>query len=225
MSGVARLLDKLERLRQADRALSIPGACQHHYRLGPPVADVELRRFERLHRVTLPVGYRDFLLRLGNGGAGPYSGFLPLDGAIISAEEGFLARPFPYHVWWNGIDPPDWWTLPNAQDLDERAAPRQAGYDANGHVQGTLRLAHEGCGYYRILVISGAERGHIWSDERAGDGGIMPLPYHPGPYQAEGSSLIPVAGAAARLTFLQWYEEWLDTSLRQIQASLGGPLT
>jgi hypothetical protein len=224
MPDVARVLDKLERLRHADRELSVPGARQHRYRLGPPLADGDLRRFERLHRVTLPDEYRGFLLRAGNGGAGPYSGLVPLEATVISAEEGFLARPFPYRHWWNGISPPDWWALPDAHALDERAAPHQAGCAADAHVQGTLRLAHEGCGYYRLLVVSGAERGHIWSDERAGDGGILPLPYRPGLYRTEGSSLIPLGGATARMTFLQWYEDWLDTSLQRahLQTPSGG---
>jgi hypothetical protein len=65
-----------------------------------------------------------------------------------------------------------------------------------------------------ILVVSGAERGHVWSDERADDGGI--LPYHPGPYRTEGFSLIPLSGARVRMTFLQWYEDWLDTSLQRL---------
>jgi SMI1/KNR4 family protein SUKH-1 len=215
MPDIARVLDKLERLRDADQELSLYGAHQHRYRLGPPLADGDLRRFERQHRMSLPVEYRAFLLQAGNGGAGPYAGLLPLEAALISADEGFLARPFPYRHWWNGVSPPDWWELPNAHELDERSAPHEADYSANVRVQGTLRLAHEGCGYYCILVVSGAERGHVWGDERAGDGGIMPLPYRPGPYQIEGSSLLPISGATARMTFLEWYEDWLDTSLQR----------
>ena len=33
--------------------------------------------------------------------------------------------------------------------------------------------------------------------------------------QIEGSSLLPNSGATARMTFLEWYEDWLDTSLQQ----------
>jgi hypothetical protein len=223
MSDIAHLLDKLERLRQADHALSLFGARDHRYQLGPPVTESKLARFERLHRVMLPGGYRDFLLHAGDGGAGPYYGLYSLETALISAGEGFLAHPFPYQHWWNGIDPPDWWASPHAEDLDEHSAPRHADYDADRHVQGTLRLAHEGCGYYCLLVISGAERGHMWSDGRSGDGGVLPLPHHPGPHRAEGSSLIPIESPATRLTFFAWYEEWLDTSLRTIEISRAEP--
>jgi len=219
MSDLARILGKLEQLHHADRGLSVPGARQHRYRLGPPLAVRDLRCFELLHHVRLPDEYRTFLLQAGNGGAGPYAGLVPLEAAVISTDEDFLARPFPYRHWWNGISPPDWWALPNAHELDDHTAPHQADYAADAQVQGTLRLVHEGCGYYRILVVSGAERGQVWSDERAGDGGVFPLPYHPGPYRTEGFSLIPLSGAMVRMTFLQWYEDWLDTSLQRIHPS------
>jgi hypothetical protein len=55
MPDIARVLDKLERLRDADRELSLYGAHHHRYRLGPPLADGDLRRFERLHQISLPV--------------------------------------------------------------------------------------------------------------------------------------------------------------------------
>jgi hypothetical protein len=216
MSDFARVLDKLEQVRHADQELSVPGALQHRYRLGPPLAVSDLRRFELLHHVRLPAEYRTFLLHAGNGGAGPYTRLLPLEEALLSADVAFVARPFPYQHWWNGMSPPDWWALPDAHECDDRSTPHQADYAADAHVQGTLRLAHEGCGYDRLLVVSGAELGHVWSDERAGDGGILPLPSPPGPYRTEGFSLIPLSGATVRMTFLQWYEDWLDTSLLRL---------
>lgn len=214
MPDIASVLDKLERLRLADPELANFGASKHRYRLGPALTEGDLLHFELLHGVTLPADYREFLRQAGNGGAGPCYGLVPLEAAVISADAGFLARPFPYQHWWNGISPPDWWALPDAHLRDETTAPYQADYGADAHMQGTLRLAHEGCGYYRILVVSGTERGHVWRDERAGSGGIMPEPYQPGPYRTDGFSLIPSDGAA-RMTFLEWYEDWLDMSLQR----------
>jgi hypothetical protein len=214
-----RLRDNLKRLSEQDKRLALFGASRHRYHLGPCLTLDEVERFEQAHRVTLPEDYRAFLVEVGNGGAGPYYGLASLEEAILSNEEELLARPFPYRQWWNGMDPPDWWDLPNAQSLVGDL--HFADYDANHHVQGTLRLAHEGCGYYRLLVICGAERGHMWSDERAGDGGIMPLPFDSAPHRLEGAFLISISDPKARITFSEWYADWLDRSLQQIQKAQG----
>jgi hypothetical protein len=94
-----------------------------------------------VHHVRLPAEYRTFLLHAGNGGAGPYTGLLHLEAALLSADVDFVARPFPYQHWWNGMSPPDWWALPDAHERDDRSAPHQADYAADAHVQGTLRVA------------------------------------------------------------------------------------
>ena len=52
---------------------------------------------------------------------------------------------------------------------------------------GNLCLGHQGCGLFFVLVVTGPERGQVWS---LGDGGIQPL--------------------APRCNFLEWYEYWLD---------------
>lgn len=211
------LLDKLAQLREADRDFGVFGSEQHHYRLGPCLTEKQIQQFEQRHRITLPQEYRAFLLHVGNGGAGPYYGLLPLESSVVSEEGDFLTRPFPYSNWWNGMTPPNWWNVVSEQREPAQFDPfREEEYFADIHVQGALRLAHEGCGYYRLLVVSGPERGHIWSDERAGDGGIFPLPYQSGSYYVEGFYLIPVEPHSPRVTFSQWYLEWLDKTLQKM---------
>lgn len=210
-----RILDKLNRLREADQELNVFGADTHQYRLNAPLTEDDVLRFEREHGLSLPSDYRQFLRHVGNGGVGPYYGLYSLADAVESDDPGFLARPFPHRHWWNGCDPPNWFDLPDAH-LATPTAESEAAYFASEHVQGSLRLAHEGCGYHRILVVSGPERGTVWSDERASDGGITPMPYANGPFHVEGHYLIPDDGELPRTSFLQWYEEWLDTSLAQV---------
>jgi hypothetical protein len=41
---------------------------------------------------------------------------------------------------------------------------------------GPLNIAHEGCGAFFRLVITGAARGQVWFDDRASDSGITPGP-------------------------------------------------
>jgi hypothetical protein len=55
------------------------GAAQHRYELRPPLSEARLLEIEAASGCRLPPDYRDFLLELGDGGAGPYYGLVPLD--------------------------------------------------------------------------------------------------------------------------------------------------
>jgi len=198
MATTERLRAKLNQLRTLDLHLQLPGADQHRYHLNPPLEEADLATFEAQHGIILPSDYRQFLLQMGNGGAGPYLLF-PLAETQQGHNSTYLSHPFRYTQWWNGMNPPNWFDLnlsPDEMDL----VIQEADYYASSHVQGTLRLAHEGCGYYDLLVVSGTERGHMWIDLRAGGAGIGPFP----DYQS-----------THRLTFSAWYEAWLNTSLQR----------
>jgi hypothetical protein len=199
MRDIEGILHKLALLRNADPQFRVFGTDHHHYQLNPCLTESEARAFEQRYGVTLPEEYRAFLLRAGNGGAGPGYGLFPLPEAIISDEEGYLARPFPHTEWWNGMESPNWWDLPDAHELTTTDSHSVDGYFSVERVEGSLRLAHDGC-YYKHLVVIGPERGHIWEDGRAGDGGILPEPYVKGPYRVEGRLLIPKHGTPQRLT-------------------------
>lgn len=63
--------EKLERLRLKDATFARFGAFKHQYQLGAPLSKQELADAERWYQIQLPQDYREFLLYLGNGGAGP----------------------------------------------------------------------------------------------------------------------------------------------------------
>ena len=69
----------LEKARTADAELKQFGAKDHQYQWNPPTALAEVEAFERDLGVTLPEGYRDFLLQAGDGGAGPFYGLFSLE--------------------------------------------------------------------------------------------------------------------------------------------------
>lgn len=194
---VTRLHAKLTELRGRDTQFSVFGSSTHRYRLNPCLSEHQVREAETRYGISLPEDYRLFLLRVGNGGAGPYYGMFRLEDSLEHSLDDvrFLQAPFPHVQAWNmspeelGLDP--------GRDY----AAFDEAYFTDTHAQGALRICHEGCAYYYLLVIAGRERGHMWWDARASDGGIHPVM---APQQPHG-----------RLSFLAWYERWLDQSLGQ----------
>ena len=74
------------------------GESKHGFRLGPPLGEGELAAFEQVHGVSLPAGYRAFLTEIGNGGAGPYYGLVPLEkwrALNLSANTGSMSVFLP----------------------------------------------------------------------------------------------------------------------------------
>ena len=73
-----KLHKQLKRAGEADWDLSRFGTDQHKYQLKPPASEEAVAAFEARFHVSLPEGYRDFLLWMGNGGAGPFYGLYRL---------------------------------------------------------------------------------------------------------------------------------------------------
>jgi hypothetical protein len=168
------------------------GAEHHKYRMNPPIAPGELETFEVLHGIRLPEDYRCFLLEVGDGGAGPAYGVLPL-------------RYWAWHVSeWNHLtgSPRPLVERPSASylaspcqlraDVDydgtwqERLAPQD--YDS---FQGMMAVCYQGCADCVLLVVSGAERGRLVSVGESWNPPVfLPMP-----------------------DFLSWYETWQDSVL------------
>lgn len=155
----------------------------HQLVINPPIPLEELIDFEKTYSLSLPEGYRRFLLEIGNGGAGPYYGLIPLEkwttaywdenyGFRFNKLEHLLgeckARPLSDKDY--GVRPEDEW-LPDWS-------------------RGTITLCDQGCNYYGLLVVRGKERGRICYMAMMGEPYYMP-----------------------DLDFLSWYERWLDEVL------------
>jgi hypothetical protein len=132
----------IDRLRSLDRRRVVFGATHHAYRFNEPIQVTEVERFERTHGVSLPVPYRRFIAELGNGGAGPYYGIMPLE---LDAPQ--LLEPFPY------TEP----FTPNQEDED---------LSLESDIPGTISIAEYGCGIYILLVVRGFAAGQVWVDAR-----------------------------------------------------------
>jgi hypothetical protein len=188
------------------------GAKVHHFQLNPPLSEVEVVAFERMHNVTLPRDYRQFLTDVGNGGAGPFYGIFPLGktddnfGLRVWQEDdslvGVLSAPFPFEEEWNDLSarPAD-----DLADQDESEYWRQLDtfeevYWGNSLVNGAIPICHEGCALRIWLVVTGTQAGYLWEDRRSENGGLIPL------QSPDGSSA----------TFSSWYYEWLNACLATI---------
>jgi hypothetical protein len=154
---------KLALLRGRDPHYQIFGANVHRYRMGAPLTEEQVATFELEYAVTLPDGYRQFLLKVGSGGAGPYYGVLPLGHHKTALH--LLSQPFPHAADWNEEYLPD----------DE--------YFSDELTRGAMRICNTGEGGYELLVVTGTDAGNIWADGRYANQGLMPLPHSRDPLQ------------------------------------------
>lgn len=150
------------------------------FSLDPTLSVDELQAFERLHRITLPEGYRDFLLTVGNGGIGPPSYGLAKLGEVAPDmhpdQKAFwskltkIGQVFPFTRCW---------VWENDETSDEGKT--------EDIEKGSIYIGNDGCGMYWHLVVTGPDRGIPWMI--CGEG-IQPV--------------------CPKREFLQWYEDWLD---------------
>jgi hypothetical protein len=204
--------DKLELLRQLDTNLEIFGSEKHRYILNPTLSPDTIRQFEAKHRITLPVDYAAFLTTLGNGGAGPFYGLEPFENAIFDdldykRVDGLLnpSKPFLYTEVWNMEFIPKVSEDENKEEYDRQYEEFTDLYFDIEHTNGVLAICNYGCGITLNLVVNGQEHGNIWTDDRGNDGGIYPTIQ---------------LGEKAKITFLDWYELWLDNSISEIKTNL-----
>ncbi len=160
------------------------------YSANPVLTPQEVASFEKKHSCRLPEGYREFLLQVGDGGAGPVWGLSRLGEHFSSydhQEECFiddvdLSLPFPHLEPWNDGDCPD-----------------DGAYFSEAHVAGSLMILDRGCALSARLVLNGPCRGEIWNDDRTDRKGIHPH----------------LAPDGSRYQFLPWYLDWLARQVHQ----------
>ncbi|MDP9317427.1 MAG: SMI1/KNR4 family protein [Chloroflexota bacterium] len=131
----------LVQMRHEDPDFRVFGASGHQYQLHPPLSEAAIRMVEMQYGITLPDEYRHFLSVIGNGGAGPYYGILPLAATTEFCDP---RHPFPFRGK----------TRPRYQAVERWAA---------NHEPGVLSIAERGCMLYSYLVVHGPNYGTVWN--------------------------------------------------------------
>lgn len=135
--------------------------CQAKLPLNAPASLAEIERFEAETGVVIPSDYRDFLLKVGNGGVAPCR-LAPL---AAWGDSYWLDDPHPEmagaaclvtpeseehgKAWLEKMGVPDW----------------ESRWDSNqwSPMFGTIAVAEIGCGLYFSMIMTGEHRGRIFS--------------------------------------------------------------
>ena len=219
--NLREIKEKLDYLSRLDWGFEYFGSKVHRYKLFPSLAVGELAAFERKVACALPDDYRAFMTELGNGGAGPNYGLFPVGmqhvgRSLMSWERdgiGDLSKPFPHTGPWNlpsefwaqQPDPDESTPLEEEDRMNEEWDKKieDAHYWRESLTDGAIPVSDLGCAGTQLLVIMGQESGFIWVDRRVDYEGIVPL----------------VSETGERVTFAQWYMNWLDEGIRRFHGN------
>ncbi|MEU6888216.1 SMI1/KNR4 family protein [Streptomyces viridosporus] len=177
--------DVRERVRvmaEADPECRSFSARRHRWRLAPPVPESVVARYEREHRFELPASYRSFITTVSSGGAGPAYGLYEFGNTSwLDWQEDLdlLSVPFPH----DGPFCPS----PERSVCAEHA-PGEEDFSPCWFT-GSLVVAEIGCGSFYRLVVTGPDRGQVWTDDLGCGDALSPGP-----------------------DFREWYERWLYRS-------------
>ncbi len=147
---ITNIKKKLKDLQKKDIDFNTFGSEMHLYELNPTISEKEIVQFEKKYKVELPQDYRNFLMKVGNGGAGPAYGLLSLQEAYENNE---------------------WYTMENI-DKPFPSEPYEEYSEQVNYNNGILMLNHLGCGTFSLLIVTGNFKGKVCTDLRSSDGGL-----------------------------------------------------
>lgn len=138
---IDELKKQLEEAKREDQELKQFGAKTHKYSVNPTIALETIEQFENKIGVSLPEEYRDFLLYVGNGGAGPFYGM-------------FCLEQVEHWLQWE-LEP----------DRPPLLCPEQSNesldQEEDNWRRGCIPIGSQGDTYFTGLMLTGENRGHI----------------------------------------------------------------
>jgi len=202
---ITTVQDKLQQLAAKDKKMSIFGAGDdkffgtegHHYALNSALSEAEIVKIEKKLGIKFPKDYREFLKVIGDGGAGPSWGLFKVERSYPSDDflkqyPEFCSMECPYgDDYANGIK------AQMAEDGDYMEK-----VDAFG---GYIKLSDYGHEMTAILIVSGQQTGKMWFLNEEDGMEIAPMVQN-------------IEGRDWQVSFLDWYENWLDDSWEELNA-------
>jgi Leucine-rich repeat (LRR) protein len=201
---IGQLRTKLQNLIEKDKELKIFGVNEawggHKYQLNPTLREIDLNIFESAYQIELPKDYRNFLTQIANGGAGPYYGLYSLEMGIeearnnATAENDLLEGTFKIDFPISKTEVEKFIQYYNQciEDGDDDSIEYMEIPDP---LTGVIFLAEYGCGWSYVLVVKGELAGSVWM---------------------HGDYFCPLFIDDTLWTFADWYEDWLDRSLAEL---------
>ena len=141
---IEELRSLLEKARATDADLKQFGAEHHKYQWNPPASLKEIEKFEKETAISLPDGYRNFLLQAGNGGAGPFYGLFSLE--QVKGWLSWQVEPGETPYLAPGTDPD------SLKDLGDRDHDWR---------RGCIPIESQGDTYFTYLLVAGPDRGRV----------------------------------------------------------------
>jgi hypothetical protein len=185
--------EKLTLLTQRKEALKLFGANEHQF-ISRKVPEYQMKWFEFKHRISLPSEYRAFLTTIGYG-AGPNYGIHSLTQSIkwLNDWNDNFQQAYSLHK------PFELSTRDAVRLMQQRTEnPESCFSQSLTQLNGLLPISYEGCAFHTYLVITGEQRGYLWS-------------------YCEDDALTEPIGPHAQFTFLEWYHYWINDCLEKIE--------
>ncbi|MDO5346616.1 MAG: SMI1/KNR4 family protein [Lachnospiraceae bacterium] len=143
-SWIRQIYKRLEQAKAKDDGQEVFGADSHKYRLAPPAGEEAIQVFELKYGIRLPEEYRNFLMLVGDGGAGPYYGIYglrALEQALKDDQDySLLSEPALYPK----MSDEDW-------DIAVKGQP----------FAGILPIGSQGCSHMTGLMLRGPYCGQV----------------------------------------------------------------
>ncbi|GAB4332230.1 MAG: hypothetical protein OHK0038_07750 [Flammeovirgaceae bacterium] len=202
-SRIESIKSKLNLLIEKDKEFKTFGSNEpwagHKYQLNPTLSELDIAIFESANQLKLPSDYREFINKVGNGGAGPYYGLYPLEYGIEEANNlsnienitNAFTIDFPISKQETDKFINYYYQCIEDGEDDEIIYP-----DVPETLTGVIFLSEYGCGWSFCLVVKGEMAGTIW--------------FH-------GDYFYPFFSDGKIWTFADWYEDWLDRSLKELE--------
>lgn len=208
------ILSKIKELKAQDPDCKVFGANLHQFKLNPVLSEQEIVDLETKYLIKLPDDYRWFLMNIGNGGAGPCYGIMKLQESIKEVTSCLDD---------NEENEESYQSFLGAEFVPPQSVERARRMDY--YVKGMIPVSDAGCCMYYHLCLAGVEKGNMWFWSNDNMWRPVPAP-NDKPDAPKGSSyqekeaifskyyaLLLSEKNNYRISFLDWYCEWLENPL------------